>query len=140
MLSNVNASNTVAIPPVSTHMSMNNNSVVSSNTHQLHLQAASVQNNINNNNNTTLNNTNNGVKKKRFSVNVLNVKASGVECPVDIEEENITPIVKEELPWQSVNEAIQEITTDYAVDQSCKSHSTFNLCFSFSWKMCVRSM
>lgn len=74
-------------------------------------------------------NANNGIKKKRFSLNILNVKASGTESSDDVESENITfapttvtPAVKEETvaPWQTVNEAIQEIPADYVVDQSCE--------------------
>ena len=87
-----------------------------------------MQNNItNNNNNTVTINANNGVKKKRFSVNILNVKTSGAESSDDVEADHITfapsvtPSVKEEsvAPWQTVTEAIQEIPGDYAVDQSC---------------------
>lgn len=61
-------------------------------------------------------------------MNILNVKSSGAESSDEVETENITfapsvtPSVKEEssAPWQTVNEAIQEIPADYVVDQSCK--------------------
>lgn len=129
---------TITTPPISSHNSstnLNNNCTVSPinvNTQQLHIQTTPLQNSIcnnnNNNNNTVTINANNGIKKKRFSVNILNVKASGNESSDDVETENITftpsvtPAVKEEsiAPWQTVNEAIQEIPADYVVDQSCK--------------------
>ena len=62
----------------------------------------------------------------------MNVKPSsgggGAESSDDVEAENITfapsvtPNVKEEsvAPWQTVQEAIQEIPADYVVDQSCE--------------------
>lgn len=82
-------------------------------------------------------NANNGIKKKRFSVNILNLKSSGADSSDEVETENIsfapssvTPSVKEETsaPWQTVNEAIQEIPAEYVVDQSCKLIILFNLC------------
>lgn len=138
---------TITTPPISTtHNSSssnlnNNTSIINNNqqtTQQLHIQTTPIQNNINNNsshnnNNTVTINANNGIKKKRFSVNILNVKASGAESSDDVEAENITfapavtPSVKEEAvaPWQTVTEAIQEIPADYAVDQSCKFFRCF---------------
>jgi hypothetical protein len=136
---------TITTPPISTtHNSSssnlnNNTSIINNNqqTQQLHIQTTPIQNNNiinnnssnnnNNNNNTVTINANNGIKKKRYSVNILNVKASGAESSDDVEAENITfapavtPAVKEETvaPWQTVTEAIQEIPTEY-VDQSCK--------------------
>lgn len=110
--------------------------MLNNNNTQLHIQTVPIQNNIssnNNNNNTVTINANNGIKKKRFSVNILNVKTSGAESSDDVEAENITfaphvtPSVKEEsvAPWQTVTEAIQEIPSDYIVDQSCKFPQSF---------------
>jgi hypothetical protein len=56
------------------------------------------------------------------------MKSSGAESSDDVEAENITftptvtsaPSVKEETPWQTVTEAIQEIPADY-VDQTCNN-------------------
>jgi hypothetical protein len=107
----------------------NNTNIINNNTttQQLHIQATPIQNN--NNNNTVTFNANNGIKKKRFNLNIINVKPS--ESSDDIESENITftpavtaqPAVKEEeeavTPWQTVTEAIQEIPSDY-VDQTRK--------------------
>lgn len=144
MSSSGNGTTTVTIttPPISTNNSntnfSNNTNIITNNnnnnTQQLHIQTTPIQNNIscnnnnNNNNNTVTINANNGIKKKRFSVNILNVKSSGAESSDEVEAENIsfapsvTPSVKEETsaPWQTVNEAIQEIPADYVVDQSCK--------------------
>lgn len=136
---------TITTPPITnTHNSsssnLNNNaSIINNNqqtTQQIHIQTTPIQNNNinnnssnnNNNNNTVTINANNGIKKKRFSLNILNVKPSGAESSDDVEAENITfapavtPAVKEEAvaPWQTVTEAIQEIPADYAVDQSCE--------------------
>lgn len=98
---------------------------------QLHIQTTPIQS-TNNNNNTVTINANNGIKKKRFSVNIVNVKPSGAESSNDVEtHENaitFTPSVappssvKEEsvTPWQTVTEAIQEIPADY-VDQTRES-------------------
>lgn len=98
---------------------------------QLHIQTTPIQS-TNNNNNTVTINANNGIKKKRFSVNIVNVKPSGAESSNDVEtHENaitFTPAVappssvKEEsvTPWQTVTEAIQEIPADY-VDQTRES-------------------
>lgn len=115
----------------------NNTNIINNNnttTQQLHIQTTPIQqqNNTNNNNNNTVTiNANNGIKKKRFSLNTLNIvnmKPSGAESSDDVETENITftptvtaPAVKEETvtPWQTVTEAIQEIPADY-VDQTCK--------------------
>lgn len=139
--------NTVTItasPVVSTHNSISNNnnnntnsstintSIITSphNTtpQQLHIQTTPIQSSNNNNNTVTIN-ANNGIKKKRFSVNIVNVKPSGAESSNDVEtHENaitFTPTVapasavKEEAvtPWQAVTEAIQEIPADY-VDQT----------------------
>lgn len=98
---------------------------------QLHIQTTPIQS-TNNNNNTVTINANNGIKKKRFSVNIVNVKPSGAaESSNDVEtHENAitftptvapTSTVKEEAvtPWQAVTEAIQEIPADY-VDQTRK--------------------
>lgn len=131
---------TITTPPISTNNSStnlnNNTSIINNNTtQQLHIQTAPIQNNINNNssnnnnNNTVTINANNGIKKKRFSLNILNVKPSGADSSDDVEAESITfapsvvtPSVKEEsvAPWQTVTEAIQEIPADYIVDQSCE--------------------
>lgn len=134
--------NTVTItatPVVSTHNSISNNTNSTINTsiittphnttpQQLHIQTTPIQS-TNNNNNTVTINANNGIKKKRFSVNIVNVKQSGAESSNDVEtHENaitftpaVTPAsaVKEEAvtPWQAVTEAIQEIPADY-VDQT----------------------
>lgn len=129
---------TITTPPIGSNNSStnlnNNTSIINNNTtQQLHIQTAPIQNSINssnNNNNTVTINANNGIKKKRFSVNILNVKQSGADSSDDVEAENITftpnvvtPSVKEEsvAPWQTVTEAIQEIPADYVVDQSCKT-------------------
>lgn len=129
---------TITTPPISANNSStnlnNNTSIINNNTtQQLHIQTAPIQNNINNNsnnnNNTVTINANNGIKKKRFSLNILNVKPSGADSSDDVETESITfapsvvtPSVKEEsvAPWQTVTEAIQEIPADYVVDQSCE--------------------
>lgn len=137
------AQNTVTItttPVVTTNNSSNNNTSSSTintsiittphNTtpQQLHIQTTPIQSSNNNNNTVTIN-ANNGIKKKRFSVNIVNVKPSGAESSNDVEtHENaitFTPSVtsnssvKEETvtPWQTVTEAIQEIPVDY-VDQT----------------------
>jgi hypothetical protein len=149
MTSSGNGTTTVTIttPPISTthnsssNLNNNTNIINSSTTQQLHIQTTPIQNSIinnnnantnnnNNNNNTVTINANNGIKKKRFSVNILNVKPSGGgESSDDVEAENqitfapsVTPAVKEEsvAPWQAVTEAIQEIPADYAVDQNCE--------------------
>lgn len=132
--------NTVTItatPVVSSHNSINNNTSSTINTsiittphnttpQQLHIQATPIQSN---NNNTVTINANNGIKKKRFSVNIVNVKPGGADSSNDVEtHENaitFTPAVaapssvKEEsvTQWQAVTEAIQEIPADY-VDQT----------------------
>jgi hypothetical protein len=92
---------------------------------------------VNNNNNSVTINANNGTKKKRYSLNIVNVKTSGNESAEDVESDNnaaitftsnvSTPAVKEEssvAPW-TVTETIQDIQTEYIVDQSRKyfSHS-----------------
>lgn len=125
---------TITTPPISNNNSFNlkeNTTIINNNTtQQLHIQTTPIQNSINNNNTVTIN-ANNGIKKKRFSINVLNVKQSGADSSDDIETENITfaptistPAVKEEsiAPWSNVavSEAIQEIPADYVVDQSCE--------------------
>jgi hypothetical protein len=126
---------TITTPPISTNASSFNlkesTTIINNNTtQQLHIQTTPIQNSINNNNTVTIN-ANNGIKKKRFSINLLNVKHSGADSSDDIETENITfapaqstPAVKEEThqPWSNVtvSEAIQEIPTEYVVDQSCK--------------------
>lgn len=141
MTSSGNGTTTVTIttPPVSTHNSSThlNHNINTNNTQQLHIQTVPIQNNIstNNNNNTVTINANNGVKKKRYSVNILNVKTSGAESSDDVEAENITftpsvtPAVKEEsiAPWQTVTEAVQEMPSEYAVDQSCEFFKAFLL-------------
>jgi hypothetical protein len=128
------AANTVTIttPVVTTNSAcstINNTSIINkfeNTTQQLHIQTTPIQNN--NNNNTVTINANNGIKKKRFSLNIVNVKPSGAESSDDVESENITftpavtahqQSVKEETvtPWQTVTEAIQEIPADY-VDQT----------------------
>lgn len=98
---------------------------------QLHIQTTPIQSS--NNNNTVTINANNGIKKKRFSVNIVNVKPSGAESSDVESHENITftptaapsSSVKEEAltPWQTVTEAIQEIPADY-VDQTRKYYLT----------------
>lgn len=121
---------TISTPVVTTNNASstinNNTNIINNNTttQQLHIQATPIQNN---NNNTVTFNANNGIKKKRFNLNIINVKPS--ESSDDIESENITftptvtaqPAVKEEeeavTPWQTVTEAIQEIPSDY-VDQT----------------------
>ena len=123
---------TISSPVVTTNSASstinNNTNIINNNTptQQLHIQATPIQNN---NNNTVTFNANNGIKKKRFNLNIINVKPS--ESSEDIESENITftpavtaqPSVKEEeeavTPWQTVTEAIQEIPSDY-VDQTRK--------------------
>ncbi|KAG5677398.1 hypothetical protein PVAND_007161 [Polypedilum vanderplanki] len=138
------AANTVTIttPVVTTNnacSTINNNTSIinkyeNTTTQQLHIQTTPIQNN---NNNTVTINANNGIKKKRFSLNIVNVKPSGAESSDDIESENITftpavtahtQAVKEETvtPWQTVTEAIQEIPADY-VDQTLLSE--FNVPF-----------
>lgn len=133
----VTAANVTITTPVVTTNNNNANSTLSNNTNiisnststqQLHIQTTPIQNN--NNNNTVTFNANNGIKKKRYNLNIINVKPS--ESSEDIESENITftpavtaqPAVKEEeeavTPWQTVTEAIQEIPSDY-VDQTRKS-------------------
>jgi hypothetical protein len=140
--------NTVTItttPVVSSNNNSNNNNTNSSTINtsiitphntapqQLHIQTTPIQSsnssNNNNNNNTVTINANNGIKKKRFSVNIVNVKPSSAESSDGVEShENITftptvatsaSSVKEEAvtPWQTVTEAIQEIPADY-VDQT----------------------
>lgn len=124
---------TITTPPISNNSSStnlnNNTSIINNNTQQLHIHTQPIQNNISNNNNNTVTiNANNGIKKKRFSVNILNVKPSSADSSDDVDAENITfapsitPAVKEEsvAPWQTVSEAIQEISAEYVVDQSCK--------------------
>ncbi|CAG9800485.1 unnamed protein product [Chironomus riparius] len=137
----VSAANvTISSPVVTTNNASstinNNNNIINNNTttQQLHIQTTPIQNN--NNNNTVTFNANNGIKKKRFNLNIINVKPS--ESSDDIESENITftptvtaqPAVKEEeeavTPWQTVTEAIQEIPSDY-VDQTLLSE--FNVPF-----------
>lgn len=138
MTSSGNGTTTVTIttPPVSSSNNSSNlnnstNTINSSTTTQhLHIQTAPIQNNLSsvNNNNTVTINANNGIKKKRFSLNIVNVKASEAESSDDVESDNITfapsitPAVKEEsiAPWQTVTDAIQEIPAEYVVDQSCK--------------------
>lgn len=140
--------NTVTITATPVVTTNNNNAINSNNTsstintsiittphnttpQQLHIQTTPIQS-TNNNNNTVTINANNGIKKKRFSVNIVNVKPSGAaESSNDVEtHENaitFTPTVaptsnvKEEAvtPWQAVTEAIQEIPADY-VDQTRK--------------------
>jgi hypothetical protein len=145
--------NTVTItatPVVTTHNSISNNNTNSSTINtsiistphnttpqQLHIQTTPIQS-TNNNNNTVTINANNGIKKKRFSVNIVNVKPSGAESSNDVEtHENaitFTPAVaapssvKEETvtPWQTVTEAIQELPADY-VDQTRKKILCFIL-------------
>lgn len=138
--------NTVTItatPVVTTNNSINNTNSSTINTsiittphnttsQQLHIHTTPIQQSTNNNNNTVTINANNGIKKKRFSVNIVNVKPSGAaESSNDVEtHENaitFTPAVaapssvKEETvtPWQAVTEAIQELPADY-VDQTRK--------------------
>jgi len=127
--SNVTISSPVVTPNNASSTINNNTNIINNNTttQQLHIQATPIQNN--NNNNTVTFNANNGIKKKRFNLNIINVKPS--ESSDDIESENITftpavtaqPAVKEEeeavTPWQTVTEAIQEIPSDY-VDQTRK--------------------
>lgn len=106
-------------------------------TQHLHIQATPIQANsintgslVNNNNNSVTINANNGTKKKRYSLNIVNVKTtSGNESTEDVESDNAaitftsnvsTPAVKEEssvAPW-TVTETIQDIQTEYVVDQS----------------------
>lgn len=127
---------TITTPPVSTSNTStnlnNNTNIITSNatTQHLHIQTTPIQNSITtNNNNTVTINANNGIKKKRYSLNIVNVKPSGADSSDDVESDNITfapaitPSVKEEsvAPWQTVTEAIQEIPADFVVDQSCKS-------------------
>lgn len=139
--SNLTSTMTITTSPLTTtHNSsssnLNNNSNIANNnqqatTQQIHIQSAPLSNNINNlsNNNNPISVNNNGIKKKRFSLNIVNVKPSGTESSDDIETENIsfapavTPSVKEESPWQTVTEAIQEIPSEYAIDQSCENYS-----------------
>lgn len=130
--------NTVTItatPVVTTHNNNTNSTINPSiittphNTtpQQLHIQTTPIQSSNHNNNNTVTINANNGIKKKRFSVNIVNVKPSGAESSNDVDENAITftpavappSSVKEEsiTPWQTVTEAIQEIPADY-VDQT----------------------
>lgn len=127
--SNVTISSPVVTPNNASSTINNNTNIINNNTttQQLHIQTTPIQNN--NNNNTVTFNANNGIKKKRFNLNIINVKPS--ESSDDIESENITftpavtaqPAVKEEeeavTPWQTVTEAIQEIPSDY-VDQTRK--------------------
>lgn len=130
---------TITTPPLnssnnSSH-NLNNTNIINTTTQHLHIQTTPIQNSLNTNNNNNNNNTvtinaNNGIKKKRFSLNIVNVKPSGAESSDDVESDNIsfapsiTPAVKEEsvAPWQTVTEAIQEIPlqAEYIVDQSCK--------------------
>lgn len=153
MMSSGNGTTTVTIttPPIATshnsgssHLN-NNTSIINNNqqtTQQIHIQTTPITNNLINNNNNTVTINNNGIKKKRFSVNIVNVKPSGADSSEDIETENIsftrsvTPAVKEESvqPWQTVTEAIQEIPADYAVDQSCKlSHKSLKQIQEFNF-------
>ena len=140
----------ITTPPIATshnsgssHLN-NNTSIINNNQQttqqQIHIQTTPITNNLSNinNNNNTVTINNNGIKKKRYSVNIVNVKPSGAESSEDIESENmtfaraVTPAVKEEAvqPWQTVTEAIQEMPADYAVDQSCKfSAGTFQMNF-----------
>lgn len=81
-------------------------------------------------------NANNGIKKKRFSLNIVNVKPGGAESSDEVETENMTfaptastPVKEESVaPWQTVTEAIQEIPAEYVVDQSCKLALNMQLC------------
>lgn len=133
--------NTVTItatPVVTSHNSITNNASSTINAsiittphnttpQQLHIQTTPIQSS--NNNNTVTINANNGIKKKRFSVNIVNVKPGGADSSNDVEtHENaitFTPAVaapssvKEEsvTQWQAVTEALQEIPADY-VDQT----------------------
>lgn len=136
MTSNGNGTTTVTIttPPVSSNNSstpepFRHTGTIQTTAQHLHIQTTPIQNSITqNNNNTVTINANNGIKKKRFSLNIVNVKPSGAESSDDLETETIqftptiTPAVKEETiaPWQTVTEAIQEIPAEYVVDQSCK--------------------
>jgi hypothetical protein len=127
---------TITTPPINTNNNSfnlkENTTIINNNTtQQLHIQTTPIQNSINNNNTVTIN-ANNGIKKKRYSINLVNVKQSGADSSDEIETENITfapavstPAVKEEsvAPWSNVavSEAIQEIPAEYqVVDQSCK--------------------
>lgn len=78
-------------------------------------------------------NANNGTKKKRFSLNIVNVKSANdsnedgesdtnaASGAITFTTSNVsTPAVKEETsaaPW-AVTETIQDIQTEYVVDQS----------------------
>lgn len=150
---NVTATVTITSPSVTTHTTHNtanltlpNNTTIINTSQQptqhLHIQATPMQNSINagtilnnnnNNNNTVTINANNGTKKKRYSLNIVNVKSSN-ESNEDAESDtnaaagaitfttsNVsTPAVKEEsnvAPW-AVTESIQDIQNEYIVDQS----------------------
>lgn len=143
------ASNIISTSNTNNHNNINNNNtnIINNNTpvqqqqtQQLHIQTASIPNNNSSNSNTNSTNNNNntvtinanGIKRKRFSLNIVNLKSTtGADSSDDVEPENITftptvqqatslPVKEESVaPWQTITEAIQEIPADY-VDQSCK--------------------
>jgi hypothetical protein len=133
MMTSGNGTPTVAITTSPITVAHNSTSNLQTTTQQAHIQSTPItslssSNNSLSNNNNTVSINNNSVKKKRFSVNIVNVKPNSAESSDDVETENITfapsvtPLVKEETvqPWQTVTEAIPEIPAEYAVDQSCK--------------------
>lgn len=150
---NVSATVTITSPSIvtpqttnTTNLTLPNNTTIINTSQQqqqlLHIQTTPMQNSMNasggtivnnNNNNTVTINANNGTKKKRYSLNIVNVKSANdsnedgesdtnaTQGAITFTTSNVsTPAVKEETsvaPW-AVTETIQDIQADYVVDQS----------------------